>query len=231
MGSREHRISGGKRGRRTKSRFRDREKESRLLFAESEEAAKGTQEATNYGAKRAEQSGKPAWEAWAEAARRPSRERLFSAPPPSPSRGRSCLGGQSSCFCRAGDRGGKGIPGAARQAGSGRQCEWETTPRRLPQSQRQTSPFPPFAFFIPQLPGRLVSASTDRARPPHPPPPFFSPPLTPPQHPKPGEGLTARAAPSPPGTPESQTPPATRHSHPFGGSLALPDAANSSHLH
>lgn len=37
--------------------------------------------------------------------------------------------------------------------------------------------------------------------------------------------------PSPPGAPESQTPPPTRRSHPLGGSLARPDAANPSHLH
>lgn len=96
-------------------------------------------------------------------------ERVFSSPTRSPSQGRPSPGddSESSCFRQAGDGGGKGIPGSGGQACGGRLYERDTTPRLLPPSQRQTLPSLPLASFIPQLPGRLVSASANRYRPPH----------------------------------------------------------------
>ena len=117
--------------------------------------------------------GGRAWEAWVEAAKRlceqpPSPGTPFRLPTLSPSRGRPSPGdnGESSCFRPAGDRGGKGIPGpGGRQAIVVRVSRrWFETNAAEPTSN--FAPSSPLAFFIPQLPGRLVSASTDRDHPP-----------------------------------------------------------------
>lgn len=108
-----------------------------------------------------------------------------------------------------------------------------TSGTRLPHGCRRADaklcPSLPSAFFIPQLPGRLVSASANRYRPPH----VL---LLAASHPSPTPSGWGRARPqgrsrARRGALESQMPPPTKRSHPLRGSLARPDAANSSHLH
>lgn len=176
--------------------------------------------------------GARAWEAWVEAAKRlceqpPSPRTPFRLLTLSPSRGRPCPGdnGESSCFRPAGDRGGKGIPGpGGRQATVVRVSRrWFETNAAEPTSN--FAPSSPLAFFIPQLPGRLVSASTDRD-------PHSSRRLSPlPNALKVRRtGLRGRSE-ARPGAPESQTHPRRKGSHPPRGNGARPDAANSSYLH
>lgn len=175
---------------------------------------------------------RPAWEAWAEASgARPGN--AFSAPlhlaplgaaPPPAARAAVSAGPG------AGDRGGEGIPAAggpgAANCANGRRFRGDS--RRAGAKLR---PFLPVASFIPQLPGRLVSASTDRARRRPPPRPSFRRLSLLPVPEDWGHDWRPRPLPSPPGAPAPRTPPPPRRSHPLRGSRARPDAANSSHLH
>lgn len=167
----------------------------------------------------------------ASATSRLLRGRFFSSLHSQPLSKRSpCPGdyGKSSCFRPARSRGGKGIPGVEGQAVQRRRSErWFR--EHCCRANAKLRPFLRLAFFIPQLPGRLVSASTDRGTP----TPAL---LLAASHPSPNAprlGRTGHQGRSRArrGAPDSQTPPPTKRSHPLGSSLARPDAANSSHLH
>lgn len=216
------------------------QRESGLLFVASEEADRGRYpsgrglrvKGKRAGGRAARgRRGRPKGgrgEPWHQPALPGTRFRLpHTQPlsgPPFPGRQR-----REQLFPPGWGRGGKGIPGSGGQACGGRLHERDTTPRRLPPSQRQTWPFPPLSLLYPPTSRPPVSASANRYRPPHVLLLAASHPSSTPQgwgRARPQGRSRARR-----GALESQMPPPTKRSHPLRGSLARPDAANSSHLH
>lgn len=85
-----------------------------------------------------------------------------------------------------------------------------------PRSQHQTSPLPPFSLLYPPT-SRPAGVRFDRPR-----PPFFSPPLTPPQRLEGGKDRSPGSLRARPGAPESQTHPRRKGSHPLAPAATEP---------